>query len=129
MPVTYNLHPQLGFIETRCTGKVTLEEVLGHFSELEADPNLPERLDVFLDLDLSESVPTTGQLESVVQEVNRLQTRVRWGSLAIVASGDALFGMSRMFEAFTGGMFARTQVFRDRNEAERWLVEFEEDDE
>ena len=126
MPVTYNLHPELGFIETTCFGNVTLEEVIGHFHELAGDPALPDRLDVFLDLDRCETVPDTRQLENVVREVDRLQSRVRWGSMAIVATNDAMFGMSRMFEAFTDGMFSRTQVFRSREEAEAWLTEFED---
>ena len=121
MPVSYNINRTTGFIETRCTGNVTFEEVMGHFLELEADPALPKRLDVFLDLDKTTSLPESDQLQDVTRAIERLQTRVEWGSSAILASRDALFGMSRMFEVFADGLFSRSCVFREREEAERWL--------
>jgi len=121
MPVTYQLNSEAGFIETRLTGDVTLEEVLGHFRELEADPSLPEHLDVFVDLEEMRSVFQSEQLRDVARAVNFLKAKVERGSCAILASRDALFGTSRMFEVFAEGLFARTCVFRRRVEAERWL--------
>jgi hypothetical protein len=121
MSVTYQLNRKAGFIETQCTGDVTFEEVMGHFRELESDPLLPERLDVFLDLDKMTSVPGSDQLREVAGAVDRLRAKVEWRSCAILASSDAIFGISRMFEVFADGLFARTRVFRRREEAERWL--------
>jgi len=94
---------------------------MGHFLELEADPALPKRLDVFLDLDKTTSLPESDQLQDVTRAIERLQAKVEWGSCAILASRDALFGMSRMFEVFADGLFSRSCVFREREEAERWL--------
>jgi len=121
MSVTYQLNQEARFIETQCTGDVTLEEVLGHFLELEADPSLPDRLDVFLDLDKMTSLPESDQLRDVARAVDRLRAKVEWGSCAILATRDGVFGISRMFEVFAEGLFARTCVFRTREEAERWL--------
>ena len=123
MPVSYHIHPEAGFIDTRCTGALTLDEVMRHFEELEADPALPRRLDVLLDLDDVTSLPESAQLREVTGALERLQTRVAWGACAIVAGRDALFGMSRMFEVFLEGLFARTKVFRQRTEAEHWLAQ------
>ena len=121
MSVTYQLHQRERFIETQCSGDVTLEEVLGHFSELEADPSLPDQLDVFLDLDKMTSLPESNQLREVARAVGRLRAKVEWGSCAILATRDGAFGISRMFEVFAEGLFARTRVFRTREEAELWL--------
>jgi len=123
MPVSYHLHPEAGFVDTRCTGALTLDEVMRHFEDLEADPVLPRRLDVLLDLDDVTSLPESGQLREITGALERLQTRVVWGACAIVAGRDALFGMSRMFAVFTEGLFARTRVFRRRPEAEHWLAQ------
>lgn len=122
MPVTYQINPETRFIETRCTGEVTMDEVLDHFRQLEADPALPERLDVLLDLDEATTLPESAQLLEVAQAVDRLKPRVQWGACAIVASRDALFGMSRMFEVFAEGLFTRISVFREREDAKRWLA-------
>lgn len=122
MPVTYQINHKKGFIETNCTGAVTFDEVIGHFEQLEAEAELPERLDVLLDLEGATTLPESGQLLEVAQAVDRLKARVKWGACAIVASRDALFGMSRMFEAFAEGSFVRIAVFRGREDAIRWLA-------
>jgi len=121
MPVTYQINRDTAFIETHCTGEVTLDEVLDHFLQLEAEPTLPGRLDVLLDLDKMTSLPESDELLEVTRAVARLKTRVEWGACAIVASRDALFGMIRVFEVFAEGLFARTHVFRDREDAKRWI--------
>jgi len=99
MPVTYQFDREAGFIETHCTGELTFDEVMRHFQQLEAEPLLPERLDVLLDLDETTSLPESVQLLEVTRTVERLKAKVEWGWSAIVASRHALFGMSRMFEA------------------------------
>ena len=48
MPVTYRIDRELNRILTRCTGETVLKEVLGHFAELEADPDCPPHADVLL---------------------------------------------------------------------------------
>jgi hypothetical protein len=121
MPVTYQINRETSFIETHCTGEVTLDEVLGHFQQLEAEPSLPERLDVLLDLAEMTSLPDSAELQEVTRAVDRLRAMVEWGACAIVASRNALFGMIRMFEVLAEGLFVRIHVFRERTEAERWL--------
>jgi hypothetical protein len=50
MPVKYQVDKANRIIRTRCTGPVTIEEVVGHFRVLERDPDCPDRVDVLLDL-------------------------------------------------------------------------------
>lgn len=122
MPVSYEIDREAGRIETRCTGDVTLDDVLRHFEQLRADPSTPDRLDVLLDLEGMTSIPESTDLHQVTRAVDRLTVKLRWGACAIVASRDSLFGMSRMFAVFSEGLFAQTQVFRERQAAERWLA-------
>ena len=121
MTVAYALDRESGIVHTRCTGNVTFEEVLNHFSQLEADSSLPPRLDVLLDLTAMESLPEGDQLRSVAGELDRLQSKVTWGGFAIAANRDALYGMIRMFQVFAEDIFERSHVFRDLEEAKRWL--------
>lgn len=121
MPVTYQIDHETGTIDTRCTGAVTLDEVMAHFSELERYPSLPRPLDVLLDLEAVTSPPSSEQLKVVVASVAVLRSRVTWGRCAIVASRPVMFGMSRMFEILTETLFASSWSFRTRAEAESWL--------
>jgi hypothetical protein len=122
VPVLYELDPDAGFIRTRCVGDVRVQEVLAHFTELATDPKLPPRLDVLLDLREITTLPETEHLRAVAGSVHRLESRVTWGACAIVATSPGMFGMSRMFEVFVQDAFARTHVFRELAEAERWLA-------
>jgi hypothetical protein len=122
MPVTYQIDHESGLIRTRCEGDVTFAEVVGHFRELERDADLPARLDVLLDLTEMSSIPESHQLRSVASEVARLRQRLEWGSCAIVASRDVLFGMSRMLQVFVEPNVASAKVFRELDQARRWLA-------
>jgi hypothetical protein len=123
MPVTYQIDAESGIIRTRCIGAVTLKEVLGHFQDLIRDPDCPRRLDVLLDLSEETSLPESEEIRIVAYEISRVRERVEFGTCAVVACSDALYGMLRMFQVFTEEVFAETWVFRSLSEAEAWLVE------
>jgi len=122
MPVSYDVDRDLCLIRTRCSGAVKLAEVVGHFRELESDASLPEHLDVLLDLTEAQANPDSDQLRSAAREVEILGRKIDWGACAIVADRDILFGIARMFHAFAQGQFTHANVFRDSEEAERWLA-------
>lgn len=123
MPITYQIDGASGVIRTRCIGEVTLEEVLGHFRDLTRDPDCPKRLDVLLDLSEETSLPKSDEIRIVAYEISRVRERVEFGTCAVVACSDALYGMLRMFQVFTETLFGETWVFRSLVEAETWLAE------
>ena len=121
MPVLYRIDPDLNRILTECRGETTLREVIGHFDELEVDPGCPEGADVLLDLSSMTTLPNVGQMRSAAERAAQASSKVRFGSIAIVAAGEEIFGMARVFETFTERLFARSAVVRSREAAERWL--------
>lgn len=120
MPVTYQIDAANNLIRTRCFGRLTLAEVVGHFRELGQDPARPDHPRVFLDLSDVDSLPGPSQLGTVIQEMDRIQ--VRFDACAILATRDAMFGMMRMFEAMGEKYFRVTRTFRVASEAEAWLA-------
>lgn len=122
MAVTYEIDRRERVIRTRCVGDVSLEEVLGHFRALEADPGCPDALDVVLDLTEIESKPDAGDLRQVAGEMARVRDRVRFGACAIVVGSEVIFGASRMYVSVAGECFREAQVFRTGAEAEKWLA-------
>jgi hypothetical protein len=122
MPVTYQIDQANGIIRTKCTGPVTIEEVVEHFRVLERDPDCPDRVDVLLDLSEQTSIPTKQNLQEVTGQIRRIRGRVQFGACAIVACTDALYGMLRMFEVFADRYFRESSVFRTASEAEAWLA-------
>ncbi len=121
MPVTYRIDRALGLIETICSGQVSLEEVLGHFDQLERDAARPPSPDVLLSL-ASMSLPEAPQLRTVADRVG-WKPGFDFRHCAIVADSDVLYGIGKMFAALAGAHFREVAVFRDRAEAESWLAE------
>ena len=123
MPITYRIERERSRIVTTCAGEVTLPEVMGHFDQLQRDPDVTPRLNVLLDLTQQTSVPLTRQMQAAADRVG-LVTNVVFEACAIVATREAMFGMARMFEVLARGHFAVLKTFRDRKEAEEWLDSF-----
>jgi CheY-like chemotaxis protein len=86
--ITYTINVDKNLIRARCVGLITFDDVINHFGEL---PNCPHRLDVFLDLSETTSLPDSSQLSAVSREIVKIRERVRFGICAIVAGRDALF--------------------------------------
>ena len=123
MPVSYQIDAATGRVRTRCIGDVTLAEAVDHFRSLGLDPATPLHPDVLVDLRETSSLPETDQLRSIAKEVARLREKLQWGACAIVASRDAVYGISRMFAVYTEDAFSSVRVFRELAEAEAWLEE------
>ena len=121
MPVTYDIDTASSLIRTRCAGVVTLDDVMGHFESLINDPACPPCLNVLLDLGELSTPPEIHQLRAVSDEIGRIRAVVKFNALAVVASNDLVFGLSRMFEVFAKHFFRVTHVFRACDAAEQWL--------
>jgi hypothetical protein len=121
MPVTYVIDTDKRLIHTICSGVVTVAEVVGHFRTLRDDPVCTGYLDVLLDVRDATSAPETSELRVVTEEVAAVRKKVEFGMLAIIASGDVIFGMMRMFAVFAESFFRAIQVFREIGEAEAWI--------
>ena len=121
MPIPYQIDHKESLIRTKCVGKVSLEEVLGHFDELEKDPDCPRSLDVLLDFSELETVPNPVQLMAVADRMHRIKDRVKFGACAIVAKSDVIYGIARMYTVYAEPQFRIARVFREFLQAEFWL--------
>ena len=92
-PISSSVDAKEKLIRTKCIGKVTLDEVLAHFREMERDSNSPSRLDVFLDLTETTSLPAGFQIAAVADQIKKIRATVRFNACGIVAERDALYGM------------------------------------
>jgi hypothetical protein len=108
-------------VRTTCTGAVALQEVLGHFDELQRDPARPSPCDVLLRLVALESPPRLPDVSAVADRIGwRPGFQIR--RCAIVADSDLAFGIGRMFATMARRHFGAVSVFHDAGEADRWLL-------
>src|ERR1022692_871052 len=122
MPVTYTIDTKEKTIRTSCDGMVTFAEVVDHFRQLEHDPNRIDGLDVLLDLTGTSSLPETGQILAVADELKKIHEKVQFGACAIVATREALVGVLKTFEIPAQRYFHVVRIFRSSAEAETWLA-------
>ena len=124
MTVQYQIDGSIRRITTRAFGEVTIEEVLEHFDELSADPSFKPELDVLLDLVDCKTLPSADEVRRAAARVTASHSPLRFRRLAVAVESDALFGMLRMFHAFSDTAFSDAQIFWDRDQALQWLGDF-----
>jgi hypothetical protein len=122
MPIEYRIDHDWNLVRTRCSGEVTLRQVLDHFDRLEQDPDRPPRLHVLLELTGLVTVPRSDELQDVARRISRL-AGLRFGVCAILVDRDLVFGIARIFAAFAEGRFEAVQVFKSAAAAEAWLAD------
>lgn len=96
--------------------------MIEHFRTLKEDPACTGRLDVLLDVSDADRLPLSSQLGPISAEVGAVRAKVEFGSCAIIAPRDAMFGMMRIFEIAAGSYFRAIRVFRTATEAEKWVA-------
>lgn len=122
MPLRFRIDDEAGLVITTAEGRVSAEDLLAHARELALTPNRPHRELV----DFSDRVEITVPTEAVRQMAAFLaneDVNIPDSRLALVAKTDAVFGMMRVFQAHREHSNVAIRVFRDRDEALRWLTE------
>ncbi len=127
MPVHYSVDPSTRVIHTVCEGQVDMAMVVAHLEELVKDDSLAHRLHLLLDLANCDTAPSGDQVRIVSERVTATRSDIEWGRCAILVSRDVLYGLGRMFEVHTHGVFQASHVFRDAEEARAWLLSPESD--
>lgn len=121
--ISYVIDSAANLVRIHISGHLQLHHVLQHIAELRADPEFRPGLNQLLDLqgvtnydinarDLREMAATAIDTESQLQ-VNKA---------ALVSDQDFVYGMLRMYQAFTEQAAVKVKIFREIEEAEQWLL-------
>lgn len=121
MPIPCQIDPQYSVLHAKCVGAVTLEEILRNIADLEKEITGFNKLDLLLDISDLGDIPETTEIASIVNRIEDLKRTFSFGTCAIVAGPDALYGVARMFTVLAEQQFDVTRVFRDFLQAEFWL--------
>ena len=134
MPIDYEIDRELGIIRTEGRGVVTEGQLMAYLNALLNDSEVPHPIHDLHDL---RGVDEFGVTPDTIQEILRVsQTApeaIKGGRVAIVASDDLVFGMSRMLELLAenepllnqlrhSGLGPEVSVFREYEPARVWLL-------
>lgn len=121
MAVRYRFHRATRLLIARA-GQATDEEALLTYAQcLAGDPDVPPGRDELVDLRAVDGERlTTAGLRRVAQAFEAHE-KGEPARVAIIASSDLAFGLSRMYQAYRSQSSTEIRVFRDLEEACRWL--------
>ena len=121
MPINYTIDLKLRRVVTTLTGALTVQDLLGHYAAVRADPQFHVDLDELCDLS------GVGNIEISSREMSTLPNSVPFSKRsrhALIAARPAIVGLARMFQQWSPDEM-KTRVFTDRSAAEAWLRELE----
>jgi len=118
MPVTFRIDPARGRIFSTLHGEVNGQDLVQLQQDLLADANFAPTLSHLSDC----TGITRFDVSSQTIRLLALPTLFAHGSrMAIVAKLEIVFGMARMFQMLREGIAEEVRVFRDLDQAQRWL--------
>lgn len=119
LPADYRIDPEDRTVYSRGWGFLTDEDLVDYQARLHADPEFCPHYDQLVDLSAVETLGLSAE------GVRTSAAREEWSPesrRAFVAPMDAVYGMVRMHEAFSGGENPNVKVFRCIAEARAWLA-------
>lgn len=119
MTVSYRVNN--GVVEMVLEGENSPDAVIQCFNEAIDDPATPQTFGLFLDVRKSTSLATrpTADIIRVAEHLGPHKDRVQ--RCAVLATEQVHFGLSRLGAVYSETAGVMTSVFRDRDEALKWL--------
>lgn len=121
MPIEYAFHDAFNCLLVRITGAVTEADFSGAAARVSSDPRIEAGHIRFTDLRMVRELPSAAELEGIAWRISELGRRKSALRSAILVGTDHHFGMARLFQAHRGVDQDTISVFREYDEAARWL--------
>jgi hypothetical protein len=106
------------------TGEISMDQVRNTLEDVYAHPDFRPEAGAVWDLVAATGDIPTEDVRHLADFVGKLVGEKAPGKVAIVVAHDFEFGMARMYETILGSQSSKPiMVFRDMDEAKRWLDE------
>ncbi len=123
MATSYEIFKDIELVVVTSSGPAITEEVIDMLIRLQADPDFSITYNVLWD-SRERTIPfTSDEIRNLVSYVHRYKgDKIPKPKRAFLVSKDVVFGMLRVYESYRSGIsHADIQIFRDRDEALKWL--------
>ncbi len=119
MPIKYRVYREKQLLSAILTGNVSSLEMLNYLRKIRSEPD-SDKLDRLVTFEDIKDFMSGQQIGNVAIYENKLfpQTGNR---IALVASSDAEYGLSRQYQLYRDHPPDKLKVFRDFKEATEWL--------
>jgi hypothetical protein len=119
MPLSYSLVGDV--VEIEIAGFYAVDELRALVARMLADPDLPEKFRVLVDVRRSEVVPRVADIGARIDLAMSARDRID-GRIAVVVGDDLRFGLVRMVEAHLEPLGIEVHPFREIKTARAWLA-------
>ena len=110
------------FIRCLVTGELTFDDFVRSFQEIVTHPEFRPGMDVLWDFHgASMARMDQAMLRRIASHLREREHLRRGARVAVVVTGDADYGIIRMYEAIADTPAETFRIFRTLAEAERWL--------
>lgn len=120
MPITYSIDPGARLVQTKATGRVTLEDVLSHSHLLKSDPHFNPHYCNLIDLTGFTGTDLNQDAMKAFAQGFQGEVFAPDARRAVVAPSAAAFELSTRFQALRSDN-ENFQVFHTLDEAMHWL--------
>jgi hypothetical protein len=123
MPISYQIDEARRLVLTTASGALTDSDILRLKARLVADPKWKPGMRELSDVRLIDRLEVTadGVRQMMMRDECHAAALASY-RLAIVVSHQVVYGMARMYQMLTEQIVPDVRVFRDMEEAKRWLA-------
>jgi hypothetical protein len=123
VPFTYEIDEDRDFLSIVASGRITTEEALATYDAIVAEPSFNPGMKILSDHRELETVLPIAFVRAWISRIEEAGKLFRGTRAALVESGTVRYGMARMASILTEPTSIEMRVFRDIDEARRWLDE------
>ena len=121
MPITYEINKSKKRIESKVSGKFTLDDITNTIKNSINDPDFENGYNILSDHTEIEEFITTPQVHYTIEILENFSKHLENSKWAIVTKKPASYGMMRMLSAFADDLPLKIQIFENYEDAEKWL--------
>jgi len=122
MPIRHRYDPGMRTLFVTAEGEIGDDEFLAWGQQVAADEAIPAGRLELIDLRRLELPDVSSETLRRVADAFRQRDRTQFETkIAVVASSDLAFGLSRMYQAYRSDAPIALEVFRDMDAARAWL--------
>ena len=120
MSITVDYDQEENIIYSKAEGVIQIDDILSYFLSV-ATLDLKSNYRVFADYSTAEVQLSSGDIEKMAQQRKMISKTNGKIHIAVYCRQNLVFGLGRMYEALLGTSNYEVMIFRDQDEAKRWL--------
>ena len=129
MSIEFRIDTEEGIVYTTVKGDLGVEDIIAALTEIITHEDFKPGMSGIFDLLASKWESDSDELRRIVRFILENADRIGPSRHAVVVGSDRAYGMSRMFEVFSEETTVDVRIFRDLNEARKWILEGADEEE